>query len=207
MFEPHIIENIIQQSKKHQSKLTKEVLDLDGMSSPKIRHFLNNICAQKNIKYLEIGSWKGSTLCSALYNNYHIQATAIDNFSHHCDSTIKPILEKNIKTYLSNNNLVVINEDCFKLDLSLLNKFNVYFYDGAHDKLSQEKAITYFYPVLEDKFILIVDDFNNDSVRAGTDSGIKKMNLNIIKEWRLSAKNNGDIEQWWNGLFVAIMSK
>ena len=53
------------------------------MSSNKCRHLLNNLASLLNGRYLEIGVWKGSSLCNAVNNN---EATlkkiiAIDNFS------------------------------------------------------------------------------------------------------------------------------
>ena len=50
------------------------------MSGKKTRHFYNNICSMKNSRYLEIGTWKGSTLCSAMCNN-KMKCVAIDNWS------------------------------------------------------------------------------------------------------------------------------
>jgi hypothetical protein len=59
----------VENAERGQSKLTPEILTIDGMSSPKIRHFLNNICSYPGASYLEIGCWKGSTFVSALYKN------------------------------------------------------------------------------------------------------------------------------------------
>ena len=58
----------IEQAKNGVSKLPVEVLDLPGMSSYKVRHFLNNLCARFiNTSYMEVGCYKGSTLISAGY--------------------------------------------------------------------------------------------------------------------------------------------
>ena len=54
----------------HESKITQEVLDVVGMSSPKVRHFLNNICNRPGTRYLEIGSHFGSTLISAVRRHF-----------------------------------------------------------------------------------------------------------------------------------------
>jgi len=51
------------------SKLNNDILMLNGMSSSKVRHLLNNLCALPEASYLEIGVWQGSTFISALYQN------------------------------------------------------------------------------------------------------------------------------------------
>ena len=41
-----------------------EVLELDGMSDDSVRHFLNNINSATGTRYIEVGSWRGSTFAS-----------------------------------------------------------------------------------------------------------------------------------------------
>ena len=62
-----------------ESKINNDILDIEGMSGVKSRHFFNNICSCDDTRYLEIGSFHGSTFSSALYKN-KIQAVAIDNW-------------------------------------------------------------------------------------------------------------------------------
>ena len=38
------------------------------MTGIKTRHFYNNILNTDDARYLEIGAWKGSSICSAMYN-------------------------------------------------------------------------------------------------------------------------------------------
>ena len=62
-------------------KLGQDILNMEGMSGKKYRIFINNLI--ENIadpRYLEIGVWLGSTLCSAIYDN-NVKALAIDNWS------------------------------------------------------------------------------------------------------------------------------
>src|SRR6478609_460118 len=64
------------------SSLSDAVLRVEGMSSAKVRHLLNNLVKFEGCRYLEIGCWKGSTLISALLNN-RPQYWAIDNWSEY----------------------------------------------------------------------------------------------------------------------------
>ena len=63
------------------TNLDKQVLKMKGLSGRKFRIMLNSLIKlMEKPKYLEIGSWIGSTACSALYDN-SIDMTCIDNFS------------------------------------------------------------------------------------------------------------------------------
>src|SRR5579872_3190335 len=61
LYTSDILINHVQKSIKNAergiSKLSKDVLGIDGLSSSKVRHFLNNICSIPGTNYLEIGVW------------------------------------------------------------------------------------------------------------------------------------------------------
>ena len=52
---------------KTDSKINEEIIKLEGMTGTKTRHFYNNLLSSiENPVYLEIGTWKGSSLCAAM---------------------------------------------------------------------------------------------------------------------------------------------
>ena len=58
-----------------------EILAMEGMSGRKFRQLINKvIAATPNASYLEIGSWIGSTACSAMHGN-RVRITCVDNWS------------------------------------------------------------------------------------------------------------------------------
>ena len=123
------------------SKLSPEILAMEGMSSSKVRHLLNNLGELPNLNYLEIGVWKGSTWVSALFNNIHNlnSAVAIDNWflidqSYFFENNAKFLTEQKEKCK-------IISEDSFKLDKKPIfdHPVNVYFYDGEHTKEDQKQ--------------------------------------------------------------------
>ena len=64
------VKNSFNKALNCESKLPPWILNIQGMSGKKYRHFINNLFSSiLNCRYLEIGSWKGSTLCSAIFNN------------------------------------------------------------------------------------------------------------------------------------------
>ena len=202
------IENALKCVDDRVTKLVKTQFDIQGMSSYKTRIFLNELVKQ-DTKYLEIGNWYGSTFISALYANEYISAVAMDNFSEFGSSTDE--LLKNIKES-SIHNYEFYDIDCFNISEELkksesMSNINLYFYDGAHDAESQKKALTYYNENLSDVYILIVDDWNYGPAREGTLAGFREVKHRIHKYWELPARFNGDIEQWWNGLYVAVCEK
>ena len=98
------VEECLKKAKSGTSKINQEILGLDGMSDPPIRHLLNNLCERPDTRYLEIGIWKGSVSISALYKNSStVKSVAlIDNYSINYEDTIaaKNTLISNIDKYL-----------------------------------------------------------------------------------------------------------
>jgi hypothetical protein len=138
------------------------------------------------------------------------------NEQHNRVSRTGPINEflSNINKYKGENNIIFYNEDCFKIDISKLGKFNVYLYDGDHSYKSQYNALKYYIDSMDDIFVYIVDDWNDEPVRSGTFDAIRDLKLENV--WnhtvRLTFDNRHtppDIahETWWNGCYMCILKK
>lgn len=191
------------------SQLDQGVLAIDGMSSPKVRHFLNNLCSMPNTCYLEIGCWKGSTFISSLFKNgaYITSAIGIDNWS--AWGGPKEEFYRNCQRFLPSNQYQFHEVDCFKIDPKKLcaNPVNVYFYDGAHTKQDQELAFLHYNDVFDDLFVAVVDDWNWPPVPEGTRAAFDKLQYQILFEQIMPARWNGDEENWWHGLYIAVIRK
>jgi hypothetical protein len=192
------------------SKLPEEVVKIRGLTSLKIRHLLNHLCSMPNASYLEIGCWKGATLAAAVYDN-SLQAIAIDNWSEFSENHRASAEEfnRNLGPYIKNGLLKFYEVDCFKVDKPKVftQPINIYFYDGNHSVLSQWKAFTFFDSVLDDCFIAIVDDWNWEQVKVGTQRAFKDLNYTVLFERSLSTGSATDPDGWWNGLYVAVIRK
>lgn len=203
------VEDAIQCADSDTTKLTSVQFEMEGMSSKKNRIFLNQLLSvdSESINYLEIGTWKGSTFVSAMYENKVNSAIAIDNFSQF-DGNLTAFSMNCLNSNIGNFSF--INADCFNLDekqLSSIKDVNIYFYDGDHRHEDQRDAITYYLDKLQDVFILIVDDWNHPPVKTGTREGYEQTGLIVHKEWELPAEFNGDRNNWWNGFYVAVCEK
>jgi hypothetical protein len=223
-----IVIRAFQNADRNLSKITEEsgILDIPGMSGKKTRHLYNNILNMGDARYLEIGTWKGSTVCSAMYEN-NATVICIDNWSEFSQpdfsffntgtildlpfGNVKGDFLRNFYRYKGVNNANFIESDCYTLDTSILSKFNIYLYDGNHTEENHYKALVHYINNLDDIFIFIVDDWNWDDVRNGTRESFEKLNLTILYEQEIRLTNNNtpsyDQETWWNGVYVAVLKK
>ena len=206
-----LIETAFQNAENNISKITNDIINMEGMSGTKTRHFYNNLLNTEDARYLEIGTWKGSSVCSAMCGNKST-VTCIDNWSEFGGPKSEFLV--NFEKFKGENNATFIENDCFKVDVTTLQKFNIYMYDGNHTNQSHYNALLHYYNCLDDIFIFIVDDWNWHDVREGTINSINKLNLKVLyeKEIRLTWDNSVTPEpelskNWWNGIYVAILQK
>jgi hypothetical protein len=206
-----LIEKSFQNAENNVSKITNDIIQMDGMSGTKTRHFYNNLLSTGDARYLEIGTWKGSSVCSAMCNN-KAKVTCIDNWSEFGGPKSEFLV--NFQKFKGENEAFFIENDCFRVDVSTLPKFNIYMYDGNHTNESHYRALLHYYNCLDDVFIFIVDDWNWKDVRDGTINSIKKLNLKVLyeREIRLTWDNSHTPvsiakDSWWNGIYVAILQK
>jgi hypothetical protein len=206
-----LIDRSFQNAENNVSKITDYIINMEGMSGTKTRHFYNNLLNTEDARYLEIGTWKGSSVCSAMCKN-KAKVVCIDNWSEFGGPKSEFLV--NFEKFKGENEASFIENDCYKIDISTLPKFNIYMYDGNHTNESHYKALLHYYDCLDDIFIFIVDDWNWKDVRDGTINSIKKLNLKVLYEQkvRLTWDNSHTPEPkardtWWNGIYVAILQK
>lgn len=162
----HCIESIYK-SNKEISKIDQSILNIEGMSSPKVRHLMNNLCSFDDCNFLEVGTYMGSTLCSAAYLNKG-SFIGIDNFSEfhssidktalHRQDKIKDTLYNNIKN-LNQTNISFYENDFFTSGISTNFKINVFFYDGIHRYKYQYENLKVLKNSFDTYFIYLVDDY------------------------------------------------
>ena len=198
------VRNAFENAEKGISKINSGILSMDGMTGKKTRHFYNNLLNKEDARYLEIGTWKGSSVCSAMCGN-KATVVCIDNWSQFGGP--KNEFLANFNTYKGENNASFIEHDCYTLDTSILPKFNIYMYDGLHNKEDHYNALVHYYACLDDVFVFVVDDWNWVHVREGTFESFEKLNLSVLYEKEINTEYNGVVDTWWNGIYVAILQK
>ncbi len=75
------VESALKAANDNQTKLTEQQFSgLAGLSGRKIRILLNELL-KEDTRYLEVGTFTGSTFVSAMYGNKPASSTVIDSFS------------------------------------------------------------------------------------------------------------------------------
>lgn len=207
-----IVEDAFAAAQAMTNKLPRSVLEMDGMSGKKYRRLINEIIMNiPHPRYLEVGSYKGSTACAALFGN-QASATLIDHWEQFGG---REEFSKNIESITTDKtDITVIESDFRRIDAQQLGKFNIYLFDGPHEEADQRDGIVQMFPALDSNFILIVDDWNWEEVRNGTAWAISELGLRC--GWSLEVRTTHDgsyppVDQkrsdWHNGYFIGCMTK
>lgn len=198
----------VENSNNNKSKLTPDILSMEGMSGNKTRHLYNNICSLNGANYLEIGTWKGSSFISAFYGN-DINSIVIDNWTEF--NGPKNEFLSNVDNFCPGKKFNFIEKDCFKVTddeiKSVYDSIDIYLYDGSHDYEAQRKAITYYKNLFSKYVIIIIDDFRGDwpNIKKGTYDGIEESGLIIHHKIEIiTYQESTGRSEYWNGfgLFV-----
>jgi hypothetical protein len=195
------------------SKLTQQILNLEGYSGNKTRHFYNNICSLEDANYLEVGTWKGSSFISAIYKN-KIKPVAVDNWSEF--NGPKEEFFSNVSKFAPESKYDFIEKDSFQINRSdfpeSINEIDIYLYDGCHTYDCQKNGITHFYEFFSKYFIIMVDDWRDDDswkqVLKGTWDGINEKGIIVHKHYeRTSFQERTGRQDYWNGIGIFICEK
>ena len=186
---------------------------IPGLTSPKVQNFINSMCSQADT-YLEIGCYLGATACAALNNN-KLDAYFVDTW----DEDIKPyrddiqlpkndkeLFKENIRKFKGENNVNIFHCDMFDVDLSKIKPIDIFFYDGPHGEDTIYKVFQYYYPVLSDTCLVIVDDANFLGVISSVNNALFNLNFTIIYS-RIINNMLEDKNSWWNGLYIIYLKK
>lgn len=186
--------------------------DVQGMCSIKKQMLLKIAasCVGADESYLEVGTYSGKSLISALQSGNSVTFYACDDFSEQITTkNTQEILMNNLLRYGFINKVrffngdfrKFMNNDCITVPVA------VYFYDGAHDLQSQYDGIKFVESLLAEKAIVIIDDwrFGPDSAsyaKKGTEMAISESARFWELLYELPARFNGDLGMWWNGIAV-----
>lgn len=195
-----VLKQAIAQANELRSKIdANEMRQLQGLSSPKVRHLLNNLVSGAT-SYLEIGCYLGGTLGAALCGNQHVYAVAIDDFS------MMPNKRQMFFDNTINLKFNFFEEDSFKFDVSKITQpIEVYFYDGCHTFEAQYKALQHFIPAMAKDFIYVCDDWAMKKIPNATFTAAKHLQLEVLEKYDLL--NTPGTQDWWGGLGVIKFRK
>jgi len=194
-------------------KLPDSIRYMEGMSGKKYRYLINNLIESvEDARYLEIGSWAGSTACSAMYGN-KCKVTCIDNWSEF-GGPKEAFVHNTTAACSTDIDFTLIESDFRSVDYTAIGKYNVYMFDGPHLETDQYDGVVIAQPALDDAYLLVVDDYNGPAMQDGTARAIEDLNLNVIASLEITTRNDGhgakvgfQNSDWHNGYFFAVVTK
>lgn len=171
----------------HQSKLPDGgKADKKDLTGHYVRNIVNNICSNNAVSYLEIGLYRGGIFSAALHEN-SIYAVGVDNWSQNwTGASSRDVFFDRINPLMGNNDVSVIEADCWSDGLLDNMCFNTYMFDGPHGYQDQYDALTRFVDKMEDEFIYMVDDYDKNQspeVVEAVQESIKDLDLDIVFEY------------------------
>ena len=186
----------------------RPVVDVPGMSSPKVCQFLNRLVARMDPgeHYLEVGSWQGRTLLSAALHNDGRLCVACDKFRAFGRYTgfgfrARQGLRRNLARYRGDRAAIHFYDmpsSRFFRKPRLPGPVGVFFYDGDHSYRATRASIAAGARWLSPRAALLVDDWNVAHIRNATFDALRDVSARIL--WHRALDGDHTERTWGNGL-------
>jgi predicted O-methyltransferase YrrM len=156
--------------------------------------------------YLEVGTYQGKSLISAMLDNPPVPVFACDNFSEFEGNSLE-VTKGNLRRYGLEDKVTFYN--CGFIEIYCPEKLPIpvglYFYDAGHEEEPQYLAIARIEPFLADEALVIVDDWCYRPelpfyAKKGTMRAIHESSHHWQLMYELPARFNTDRAMWWNGV-------
>jgi predicted O-methyltransferase YrrM len=180
-----------------------EVLEaLDGLARPNNVALLNlaAACREPGESYVEVGTYRGTSLVAALLGNDG-DFVAIDDFS--LGDGNREALEANLARFGVAGRAEILEGDAFELlrgDALAGRRVGVYYYDNGHEYEQQLDGLRLIEPYLAERALLIVDDSDWERVERATRDYLAGQPRARALLW-IDGKEKG-MPWWWEGMAI-----
>ncbi len=191
------------------------LVEVEGLSSPRVCRLLNRLVAgmDRDECYLEVGTWQGLTLLSAGFGNYGRTCIGCDKFRLYGQFTgwgvfAKRALYRNLRRYRGRTADIMFHHTSSRrlfAEGRISSPVGVYFYDGNHSYRGTRHGVVAAAPFLNERCVLLMDDWNDPLVRKATADGLGVADLKTL--WYRQLPGDHSKRQWWNGLGVFYVEK
>ena len=192
-------------------ELPDAVLGIPGMTSTHVRSFLHHLTRHQDLRrYAEVGCHLGATACAAGVGSPEIRVSCCDNYSQFqmadcamMGASNRENIALNAETMCRDNLLrhvpdrhTLFTGDSMEWEPG---PQDVLFYDGDHSEDATRVNIGRHVDLTGCR-VLIVDDFNGDTVAAGAVMALHDLAYAVPRSrmagvWR---------RPWWNGVLVVV---
>ena len=156
--------------------------------------------------YLEVGTFKGRSVCGALVDGSERTIVAVENFQEFgmAGAEARDELLDNLAALPERApGFRLVDGDCYRVlrDPSIVGEpVGAYFYDGAHTWLAHYLALGVAEHLLADEAVVLVDDATWPVVRRATDAYVRRhRGWSVVRAF--DAETDHD-PRWANGLLV-----
>lgn len=139
--------------------------DVAGFTTPAELAVLNLAarCLPEGESYLEVGTFKGRSLCGVLIDAPQRRFVAVENFSEFGMHTpeARGELDDAVRRHAGDQRFALVDGDAFRVltdPARAGDNVGAYFYDGAHTGLAHFLALGTAEPLLADEAVVLVDD-------------------------------------------------
>ncbi len=153
--------------------------------------------------YLEVGTFKGRSMCGSVRDNAGKRFYAMENFLEFGMTGIEARTElmSNLEKYAKGAEVKLLEGDCFRLlaEPGIIDRpVGVYFYDGEHTKLAHYLALAAVEPLLADEALVLIDDATWPVVQDAHEKYLaNNPEWSIVARWDARFDND---PRWSNGL-------
>jgi predicted O-methyltransferase YrrM len=186
------------------SRLTAEVNGFTSANELAVLNLAARLLPEDEC-YVEVGAYKGRSICGAVQGVSNRRFYAIENYVEFgmLGQEAREELSQNLRRYAGDVDVDLIEGDCFEVlsrDDAVDRPVGVYFYDGAHTGLAHYLALGVVEPLLADEALVLVDDASWPMVqRAHRRYFARHRGWEVVRAWDARTAHE---ERGANGLHV-----
>jgi hypothetical protein len=188
-------------------------------NSARVRHLLNNLCALDSTIYLDIGTYRGISLSSALHKNKNTYAYAIDKFNYdpysasyseeHSNAVLRG-MEDSLKISGCSPDQIknIIKGDMRSFSLKeISDTINVCYYDGGVSPDDSYKTIKHINNLFSQYAIIVCSNTQNPEIAIGIEKALKESLIITHHTIAMRSKVMNDDNTWWNGVKLWLIER
>lgn len=222
------VEAALELADNGQSKINERERELFGLSSPRLKALLNNLCSLKGTNYLEIGVYRGATLISAVFGNTECNAIGVDNYRYDEREpkrwaaegdiwhNMKSQLQANLDRYKDPNlpvnidKVTIVDASFEDVDWAKQPKANLVFFDIT--PITEQTYDAFFTKVLEGlstESVVVFSNYSNQKHAKELDAALAKYADRVEIQWRKQRVSGGlsDATQYYSGIAIIGLKK
>ena len=200
---PTLFDDFPQSEAPRDPRFAALLADVKGLARPNNLALLNLAASLlgPGESYVEVGTFRGTSLIAALLGNESHDVVAIDDFSLYEGS--RETLDANLRRAGLEGIPSILEGDAFKIVPGGAlgdRQVGVWYYDAAHDYESQVEGLRIAEPYLMPGALLIVDDTDWERVARALDDYLAEQ-PRARRILTIDGKDHG-APQWWSGMQV-----